>query len=162
MYHASQPITSNLRMGFSAGTRHLANSAAEDGSVLDDESSNQSFFFILTVLVASISALCFLLCILQLIQHHLTHYCCKRDDGVPETPDTVLVHKGRIFNLAGNQRRAVLEVIFSETSKVSFFFLFSYRLIFALVGYAYNRKRNSMLKCISELLLLRYSESGDC
>ena len=35
--------------------------------------------------------------------------------------DTVLVRQGRVFNLSGDQRRAVLEAIFSETSKVCLF-----------------------------------------
>ena len=40
------------------------------------------------------------------------------DDDDNEAGDTVVVHDGRVFNVMGNQRRAVLEAIFKETSKV--------------------------------------------
>jgi hypothetical protein len=35
--------------------------------------------------------------------------------------ETVIIHEGRTFNLSDNQRRAVLEAIFSENSKVRSF-----------------------------------------
>jgi hypothetical protein len=38
--------------------------------------------------------------------------------------DTVLVHEGRVFTLSDDQRRAVLEAIFSTSSKASTFILF--------------------------------------
>ena len=75
----------------------------------------------------------YLLCTYQCLRIWLCRKCFGREvdvrgrtlsasmhaDGGQGGPDgTVLVHEGRVFNLSGDQRRQVLEVIFSETSKV--------------------------------------------
>ena len=86
---------------------------------------DKSFAIMLAVLVALI-LLFFVICTYQVLRIWLCRCLCKRDlraaaavaNNVNGAADTVLVHDGRAFNLTGDQRRAVLEAIFSETSKV--------------------------------------------
>jgi hypothetical protein len=82
----------------------------------DGNADNESFLFLLTIIVGLI-CLFYMACTYQLVRRYLIRKCCVRGD--PPVSDTVVVHDGRVFNLLGNQRRAVLEAIFSETSKVS-------------------------------------------
>lgn len=83
----------------------------------------KSFTIMLTVLVSFI-LIFFVICTYQVMRIWLCKVICRRDvrPVVAETnadgTDTMLVHEGRVFNLTGHQRRAVLEAIFSETSKV--------------------------------------------
>jgi hypothetical protein len=47
-----------------------------------------------------------------------SHHGDSSNNNNSNNANTVLVHEGRVFNLSGDQRRQVLEVIFSESSKV--------------------------------------------
>jgi hypothetical protein len=80
----------------------------------------------------------YLLCTYQCLRIWICRKCFGREVGINrgagsapaatvdgqaagEAPaHTVLVHEGRAFNLSGDQRRQVLEVIFSESSKVRY------------------------------------------
>lgn len=100
------------------GTAHRLlegnNHTTSGGVERSDENENESFLMLLTVIVALI-CLFYTLCTYQLIRQWL----CRRlyRDAAPDPDSTVLVHEGQVFNLTGDQRRAVLEAIFSETSK---------------------------------------------
>ena len=92
-----------------------SNTNKTTGGTDDDSNENgdKAFLIMLTVMVSCI-CLFFTICVYQVLRI----WVCKRAPlGVP-MEETVLVHDGRIFNLTGDQRRAVLESIFSENSKV--------------------------------------------
>jgi hypothetical protein len=80
-----------------------------------DNHNDESFLILLTVIVALV-CLFYVLCTYQLVRRLICQWLPNSD-----VEDTVLVHEGRVFNLTGNQRRAVLEAIFSKTSKVRWF-----------------------------------------
>jgi hypothetical protein len=97
-----------------------------------NDSGNKSFAIMLTVLVGLILAF-FVVCTYQILRIWLCKHFLHRSDTVEtgehaedgtirqqstNSSDTVLVHAGRVFNLSGYQRRAVLEAIFSDTCKV--------------------------------------------
>jgi hypothetical protein len=92
---------------------------------LEESGDEKPFTIMLTVLVSFI-LMFFIVCTYQVMRILLCKCLCGRDvrpaavgpAGNGITDDTVLVHDGRVFNLTGHQRRAVLEAIFSETSKV--------------------------------------------
>jgi hypothetical protein len=65
------------------------------------------------------------ICVYQALRIWLCLCLCDRDLRITErtleavnADNTVLMHDGKVFTLTGDQRRAVLEVIFSDTSKV--------------------------------------------
>lgn len=94
-----------------SNTTTTNNTAQQDAASQNDE--DRPFLIMLTVMVACICSF-FAICIYQILRI----WICKRTPiGLP-LEETVLVHEGRIFNLTGDQRRAVLESIFSESSKV--------------------------------------------
>jgi hypothetical protein len=97
-----------------------------------NDSGDKSFTIMLTVLVGLILAF-FVVCTYQILRIWLCKHFLHRSDTVEtgehaedgtirqrstNSSDTVLVHAGRVFNLSGYQRRAVLEAIFSDTCKV--------------------------------------------
>jgi hypothetical protein len=89
----------------------------------DGGESSSLFIGVIVALVV-----CFyLLCTYQCLRLWLCSKLLGREAGGDGGPgggadggsaNTVLVHEGRVFNLSGDQRRQVLEVIFSESSKV--------------------------------------------
>lgn len=80
---------------------------------------NESFLLLTTIIVGLIVVF-YCVCTYQIMRIWLCKVCCgrQREDEDEEGGDTVVVHEGRLFNLSGNQRRAVLEAIFLEASKV--------------------------------------------
>lgn len=74
----------------------------------DDDNSQMLWL----VSVAATSIVCYGYCTFMIIRH----YWCRRDQLAH---GSMVVHEGMIFDLNPTQRRAVLEVIFSETSQVS-------------------------------------------
>jgi hypothetical protein len=92
---------------------------------LEESGDEKPFTIMLTVLVSFI-LMFFIVCTYQVMRILLCKWLCGRDvrptvvspSGNGNPDETVLVHDGRVFNLTGHQRRAVLEAIFSETSKV--------------------------------------------
>lgn len=76
------------------------------------ESSNtdNASFFVFAASIVGLIGLCYLYCMFHVIRL----WCCK-----PEGEAAVLVTDGFSFSLSARQRRAVLEAIFSDTSKVS-------------------------------------------
>jgi hypothetical protein len=91
----------------------------------DDGHDNASFSIMLAVLVGLI-LLFFVTCIYQVFKIWFLNMICSFRDHhgvVPNAPGgaadpVVLVHEGRAFNLTEHQRRAILETIFSSSSKV--------------------------------------------
>lgn len=107
-----------------------------ENNASSNNADGKSFTIMLTVLVALILVF-FVICTYQVLRIWLCKCLCGRDylqgtnsnaavaaagaaSGSRDTT-TMLVHDGRVFNLTGRQRRAVLEAIFSETSKVRSF-----------------------------------------
>jgi hypothetical protein len=101
----------------------------QGGGAARASGGGESSSLFIGVIVALI--LCFyLLCTYQCLRMWLCSKLLGREDeggvagGGPGggadggSANTVLVHEGRVFNLSGDQRRQVLEVIFSESSKV--------------------------------------------
>jgi hypothetical protein len=93
----NQALPSNLR------GRRLEEVPNDDN---DDDS-----FLVLQTLVIGLICLFYILYICQLVRRWILRW-----QGNSDVEDTVLAHEERVFNLKGNQRRAVLEAIFSETS----------------------------------------------
>lgn len=123
----SSTVAMNKYYVYEETSRFLQNSNSSSSGITTANSDNQSFAIMLAVLVTLI-LLFFVVCTYQVLRNWLCKLCCGRDlrrsnnTATPLTDaDTVLVHDGRVFNLTGDQRRAVLEAIFSETSKVRFF-----------------------------------------
>jgi hypothetical protein len=89
----------------------------------EDDQDNKSFSIMLAALVGLI-LLFFVICIYQVFKiWFLDLIYSYRDNGVlndasGDTRAVVLVHEGRAFNLTEHQRRAILETIFSSSSKV--------------------------------------------
>jgi hypothetical protein len=88
------------------------NATSQQNSSSDNSNpyNNSAFMMFLTVIVVLV-VLCYLICLYHMIQM----WCCKRER---EEPPRSVVVSGRVFNLTPGQRRAVLEAIFSENSKV--------------------------------------------
>ena len=95
--------------------RELQNNPVESTS--SDGSGSNAFLWFASVVVGLICC-CYIYCMYQVIRF----WCCRRPNPL-EISQTVLVHEGYVFNLNPRQRRAVLEAIFSETSKVRLFIL---------------------------------------
>jgi hypothetical protein len=119
---ASIGSSSHLRGGyFNVALHHTA--WMDENPEYSDEPRRlqQDVMAPMTVLMALI-LLFFVIGTCQIVRLWLCKCLCGRDlrtaavgDNV-DTADTV--HDGRVFYLTGDQRRAVLEAIFSETSKV--------------------------------------------
>lgn len=76
--------------------------------------ANESSTMFIAIIVGLI-CLFYLVCTFHCMRMWCLNKCARRSgDG---SADTVLLHEGRAFNLTGDQRRAVLEAIFSESSK---------------------------------------------
>lgn len=85
----------------------------------NNNDDNQSFSIMLAVLVGLI-LLFFVVCIYQIFKMWFLNLIWSyREDVDPTTdPNVMIVHQGRAFNLNEHQRRAILETIFSSSSKV--------------------------------------------
>jgi hypothetical protein len=119
--HAEQSTLSGTA-AWSSDTLNATFVSTEQSRVLEESQEEKPFTIMLTVLVSFILVF-FLICTYQVMRIMLCKCLCNRDvrpavvDPIG-TDDTMLVHEGRVFNLTGHQRRAVLEAIFSERSKV--------------------------------------------
>jgi hypothetical protein len=133
-------IVSNVEVPSSAGDYHdgynnhrtLTTATTSTTATTTNDSGDKSFTIMLTVLVGLILAF-FVVCTYQILRIWLCKHFLHRSNTVEtgehaedgtirqqstNSSDTVLVHAGRVFNLSGYQRRAVLEAIFSDTCKV--------------------------------------------
>ena len=88
--------------------------AANEKHSGEDDSTKAIWFAFAAVGVI----LCYCYCLVSVVRQRL---CGRQQDEVPALPaeGSIVVHDGMIFNLNPAQRRAVLEVIFSEASEVS-------------------------------------------
>ena len=124
--HADEATTTTTT---TALQRHLYE---ENSSSNSNNADDKSFAIMLTVLVALILVF-FVVGMYHVLRLWLCKCLCGRDltstnaasnaaaaasSSSGSGAATMLVHDGRVFNLTGHQRRAVLEAIFSETSKV--------------------------------------------
>jgi hypothetical protein len=110
-------------VGETASSLHNFLTVLVDRNLQDDSSSppsskegSRSFTMLLSVIVGLI-LIFYVICTYQIMRMWLCKVCC-RSEREEEAVVEVFDHNGRLFNLSGNQRRAVLEAIFSETSKV--------------------------------------------
>jgi hypothetical protein len=94
-----------------------------DPSSLPASSSpkNNNAFLLLTVGIVGLIVLFYAFCMYEVMRVWLCRVCCGRQSEVEEPGETVLIHEGISFNLSSNQRRAVLEAILKENSKVCSF-----------------------------------------
>lgn len=80
------------------------------------------YLILLSVLVGMV-CLFYAGCLYAIVRDWVRYRCCGGEPPQQEpedgATDTVVVHEGRVFSVVGDQRRAVLEAIFKETSKVS-------------------------------------------
>ena len=83
----------------------------EDGASSSDDGTLYSVLLIILLVLLSMVVLS---CCFHFVRSFWGHV--RSSDDQPS--ETMLVHDGRIFNLTGPQRRAVLEAIFSGASKV--------------------------------------------
>jgi hypothetical protein len=118
--HAGNDSVNNLLSSFI--DRNLQEEES-DPSVLSASSSpkNNESFLLLTAGIVGLVMIVYVLCIYQAICVWLCRVCCGRQPEVEEPGETVLIHEGITFNLSSNQRRAVLEAILKENSKVRSF-----------------------------------------
>lgn len=93
--------------------RKLQNSAPQ-------QQNESSLLFIMTIV--SFICIFYLICTFQCLRLWLCHKLLGREAPIQppiEPDDTILVNDEFVSNLTDDQRRAVLEAIFSESSKVS-------------------------------------------
>lgn len=91
--------------------RHLADSDESPPPVQQGQPERDNSFMLGGMIFLGLLSLCCMYGLYQVMQF----WCCRSRF----TRDTVLVHDGVVFSLNSWQRRAVLEAIFSETTKVS-------------------------------------------
>ena len=83
----------------------------------DDDSPRANHFVLITSIVVILAALAYAICIC----HMFWGFVCRRffgNDVVVGEDQSVFVDEGRVLELNPQQRRAVLEAILAETSKV--------------------------------------------
>jgi hypothetical protein len=97
--------------------RHLQEDESDSSSSSSSRKDNDSFL-ILTAAIVALILVFYALCMYQLLYRWMCRICCGRQLEVGGPNETVIIHEGHTFNLSDNQRRAVLEAIFSENSKV--------------------------------------------
>jgi hypothetical protein len=98
--------------------RWLQQAAGNNTTSTTVQKYDKSFMLLLTIIVSLILTF-YAFCMYQVCRRYVL---CKRpraNDGIPGANGTILVHEGQQYNLSEGQRRAVLEAIFSEVSKVS-------------------------------------------
>ena len=102
--------------------RFLHNGTANNitiGQNLNSQSkpTNQESFFMFSSVVVGFVLLAYTVCMFQMVHMWILRFFCGRDYAQSTT--VILVRDGStIFNLNPEQRRAALEAIFSESSKV--------------------------------------------
>ena len=100
-----------------SNNNNVENSNNNDNGNGDNHGSNDndSFLLFASVIVGLIS-LAYVVCMIQMFKMWFCRVCCGREFVLPD--HAIIVHEGQILELNARQRRAVLEAIFSETSKV--------------------------------------------
>jgi hypothetical protein len=78
---------------------------------------DSSFGMLFAPVIAGLVVLAFIFCMWQMFRVWLLRVCCGRETST-SNDRAIIVHKAQVFDLNSTQRRAVLEAIFSETSKV--------------------------------------------
>ena len=81
--------------------------------------TNEDSFLMFASVIVGIVALAYFFCMYHIFRTWFLRFCCGRETSTIND-QVILVHEGRIFDLNSRQRRAVLEAIFSETSKVCY------------------------------------------
>jgi hypothetical protein len=79
-------------------------------------SDEDSYFLIFAAVIVALISLAYVICFLQMFRVWFYRVFFGRDVSLGDR--AIFVHEGRIHELNSKQRRAVLEAIFSETSKV--------------------------------------------
>jgi hypothetical protein len=92
-----------------------------DPSTSSSSPKDNDPFLLLTAVIVGLVLIFYTLCTYQIMRLWLCRVCCGRQPEVEGPGGTVIIHEGWTFNLSDNQRRAVLEAIFSENSKVRSF-----------------------------------------
>jgi hypothetical protein len=80
------------------------------------DNNDAEFLMFATIIVGFIGLAC-VVCMVQMFRIWFCRVCFGRDTTPSDR--AVIFHDGRVLELNSRQRRAVLEAIFSETSKVS-------------------------------------------
>ena len=92
--------------------RYLTETTTEQSPPPTSNKDDKGFLVMATIIVIFI-VLSYAYCMYQVVRH----FCCSRRDEV-QLSGSILVDQGVVFSLNPAQRRAVLEIIFSEMSKV--------------------------------------------
>jgi hypothetical protein len=75
------------------------------------------YVHVLAPVIVGLIVLASIGCIYLMFRVWILRICCGRETSTNDNP-AIIMPEGRIFDLNPRQRRAVLEAIFSETSKV--------------------------------------------
>jgi hypothetical protein len=87
-----------------------------ESGVAGSSTKENDYFLLLTTFLVVLILVFYSFCMYQFIRVWFCRICCGIE---PEEPfPTAIIQEGGRFNLYGIQRRAILEAIFSETSKV--------------------------------------------
>ena len=109
--HIALLASSAIRLLHQVAIDDVPADAANEKHSGEDQTSKAIWFACAAVGVI----LCYGFCLLSVVRER---WCSRQQDEVP-AEGSMVVHDGMIFNLNPAQRRAVLEVIFSEASEVS-------------------------------------------
>lgn len=93
--------------------RYITEATIEQSPPPTSNNDDESFLVVDTIMAIAI-ALCCVYCMFAVVRH----FCCRRRDDEVHPSGSILVDQGVVFSLNPAERRAVLEVIFSEMSKV--------------------------------------------
>ena len=95
---------------------NMSSTLAPQAAPTSRASNPQDSFLLFASVIVGLILLAYAFCLVQIFRMWILRLCCGRDYF--QTATVVLVQEGNIFNLNPRQRRAALEAIFSETSKV--------------------------------------------
>jgi hypothetical protein len=82
----------------------------------DSGSDEDTSFLLFAAVIVGFISLAYLICVFQMFRVWFYRVCFGRDVSLGDR--AIFVDEGRVHELNSKQRRAVLEAIFSETSKV--------------------------------------------
>jgi hypothetical protein len=85
--------------------------------------TNEDYFLMFASVIVGFIILAYVICMYQMFRIWCLRFCCGQETSTINNNNDQpisLVHEGRILDLNSRQRRAVLEAIFSETSKVCY------------------------------------------
>lgn len=114
-YHASSDLLSSAIRLLQVAIDD-APADADNEKPSEEEDPNNVIWF---VVAAAAVVLCYGYCLVAVVRQ----WWSRSQEEVPAAEGgSVLFHEGMVFNLDPAQRRAVLEIIFSESSQVSVFY----------------------------------------